>query len=174
MCYLCTRVYLVTWVGIAIQLYTKSVQKIRGQVIKNVLYLEVTCLGPLQSILLPQRTHLSQRCFHFLKQSRYAFRDGFQLLRRICLNLRNRLKSSSFEGFFKFREQERVTRSKVRWVGRVGKNSDWVFGHKLNSRVLSAEWAGELSWWKNQLSLLHSSGLLCRTVSLTRFSTSIY
>jgi len=43
------------------------------------------------------------------------FCDGFQLLRRICLNLRNRLESSSFEGFFKFWEQDKVTRSKVVW-----------------------------------------------------------
>ena len=34
--------------------YTRSVQKIREtKVIKNVLYLEGTCLGPLQSTLLP-------------------------------------------------------------------------------------------------------------------------
>ena len=63
------------------------------------------------------------------------FCDGFQLLRRICFNLRNRLKSSSFQGFFKFWEQEKVTRSNVGWVGKVGKNSDWpkVFGQKLTS-----------------------------------------
>ena len=61
------------------------------------------------------------------------FYDGFQLLRRICLNLRNRLKSSSFEGFLKFWEQEKVTTSKVRWVGGVGKNSDRMFGQKLTS-----------------------------------------
>ena len=91
----------------------------------------------------PTHTHLSQRCFHFFKQSWY----GFQLLCSICLNLRNRLKSSSFEGLFKFWEQEKVSNSKARWVGvRVGRTV--IKCLIKNSRVLSAEWAGAMSWWK--------------------------
>ena len=68
------------------------------------------------------------------------FCDGFQLFRRICLNLWNRLKSSFFNGFLKFWEQEKFTRSKVRWVGLgVWKNSDRMLGHKLTS---SECWVG--------------------------------
>ena len=63
------------------------------------------------------------------------FYDGFQSIDRICLNLRNRFKSSSFEGFLKVWEQEKITRRKT------GKNSDRVFGQKLTS---SECWVSEL------------------------------
>ena len=53
----------------------------------------------------PQSTHLSKRCFEIVLVRFLC--DDFQLLRRICLNLRNRLKSSSFEGFLKFWEQKK-------------------------------------------------------------------
>ena len=33
-----------------------------------------------------------------------------------------------------------------------------------NSRVLRAEWAGALSWWKNQSPLLHNSGIFRRMI----------
>ena len=63
---------------------------------KNVLYLEVTCVGPLQSTLLNENTYpIGVSTFETVL--RRFFCDRFQLPRRICLNLRNRLKSSSFE-----------------------------------------------------------------------------
>ena len=94
---------------------------------KKVLYLEVTCLGPLQSTLFPN-SHTYPNDVSTSWNS-----PGTLLLwwlRRICLNLRNRLESSSFEGYFKFWEQENVTTSKIGWlvVGWVGKNRDRVFG----------------------------------------------
>ena len=103
----------------------------------------------------------------------HFFCDGFQLLRRIFLNLWNRLKSASFEGFVKFWEQEKVTKSKVRWVGGRGRkeqrSSVWLQTHEF--WVLSG--LERRRDRKNQLSLLHSSGLLRRTASLRCYSTSM-
>ena len=114
----------------------------------------------------PQRIRLPLRCFHFLKRSWYDyFVMTFVAFAFISEIVSNRL---PLTGFFKFWEQEKATRSKVRWVRWVGKNSDRVFGQKLTS----SEWIGALLWCKNQLSLLHSSGLLRRTAFLSRFSTS--
>ena len=62
------------------------------------------------------------------------FCDDFHLLRRICLNFRNRHKSSSFWGLFKFWEREKVTRSKVRWVEGMGTeqlSSVWPKTHEF-------------------------------------------
>ena len=87
-----------------------------------------------------QRTHISQRCFHFLKQPSTLFCDDLQLRCRIWLNLRNRLKSPSFEGF-KFCQKEKITRSKVRLVRVIGKNSDRVFDQKLASSEYWVDWS---------------------------------
>ena len=68
------------------------------------------------------------------------FYDGFQLLSRIRLNLRNHFKSPSFEGVFKFWEQERVTRSKIKWVegGEEQWSSVWP---KLTSSEFWVGWS---------------------------------
>ena len=62
---------------------------------------------PFKVLFSPTHT-LIPTVFPFLEtlQVRF-FCDSFQLLRRICLNLRNRLKSSSFGEFLKFWEQEK-------------------------------------------------------------------
>ena len=70
------------------------------------------------------------------------FCDGFQFLRRVCLNLRKRLEFSSFEGFLRFgnkknhKEQGQVNRGWGRTaIERLAKNP----------RIPSAEWIGALS-----------------------------
>ena len=63
------------------------------------------------------------------------FYYGFQPFRRICLNLRNRLKFSSFEVLFKFLELEKITRSKFRGVEGWGRIEIECLAK--NSRVLS-------------------------------------
>ena len=86
--------------------YEICAKNTRTGVIKNVLHLEVTRLGSLQNTLPPTHT-LIPTVFPLLETVPVRFFcDGFQPLRRICLNLRNRVKSSSFEGFFKFWDQE--------------------------------------------------------------------
>ena len=56
-----------------------------------------------------------------------------ELLCRICLNLWNGLKSSSFQRSFEHGEQKEITWRKVRLVRGVRKNSDGMFGQKLSS-----------------------------------------
>ena len=122
-------------------MYEACSKNTRSEVIKNVLYLEVTCLGPFQSTLLPN-SHLSQRCFHFLEWSWYgsfvmAFSSfiAFALISEIIWNL------LLLRVFLKFWEQEKVIRSKVTWVGGVGKNSYRVFDHKLTCSECWVDWS---------------------------------
>ena len=86
----------------------------RTEVIKKVLYLEVTYLGPFEVLFSSTHT-LIATAFPLLETVLvHFFYGGFQLLRRVCLNLRNRFKSFSFEGFFRSWEQK----SQVsRWGG---------------------------------------------------------
>ena len=93
-------------------------------------------MGPLKSTLVP----IARTCPNGVSTSWNSPGDDFHLLRRICLNLRNRLKFSYFEGFLKFWEQEKVTWSQLGWVGRVGKNNDRVFRQKLTSSECWEGW----------------------------------
>ena len=69
------------------------------------------------------------------------FRDGFQLLRRIYLSPRNRLKTSSFESFLlSFGNKKR---SRGAWSGEQGGWGRTVIECLAkNARVPNAEWAG--------------------------------
>ena len=87
------------------EVYEVYSENTRTEVIKNVLYLEVACLGILQStLLLNAHTYPNDVSTFSLLETILVrfFCDGFQLVLRICLNFRNRLKSSSFECFLRF------------------------------------------------------------------------
>jgi len=60
-----------------------------------------------------------------------AFCNGPQLPCRVGFNLFNVIESATFHCFFQLGEQEEVTRSKVRGVGRVWKRRNVVFCQKF-------------------------------------------
>ena len=64
-----------------------------------------------------------------------AFRDNLEYARRIIFNRRFVIESLSFEWFFEFRKQPKVTGGHVVTVRRLSKQCDTVFTQKLLHKI---------------------------------------
>ena len=64
-----------------------------------------------------------------------TFRDGFQYTRRIIFNSRFVIESLSFEWFFGFCKQPKVTGGYVGTVRKLSKQCDAVFTQKLLHKI---------------------------------------
>ena len=84
-----------------------------------------------------------------------TFCNSPHLCLHVALNLFNMIKSTTFHCFLQLQEQE-VARSRVRTVG--GCESDRMLCFARNSFVVTALWAGALSWCMIQLPEHHFSG----------------
>ena len=69
-----------------------------------------------------------------------TFRDGLEYARRIILNRRFVIESLSFEWFFEFWKQPKVTGSYVGTVRRLSKECDTVFTQKLLQKIRWMRW----------------------------------
>ena len=93
----------------------------------------------------------------------------------VSLNLFNVIESATFHCFLQLREQKGVAWSKVRGVGRVCERRNFVFRQKfICGDMVTALWAGALSWCRIQLLEHHFSGQCLRTASHRCCRTVLY
>ena len=69
-----------------------------------------------------------------------TFRDGLEYARRIIFNRRFVIESLSFEWFFQFWKQLKVTGGYVGTVQRLSKQYDTVFTQKLLHKIRWIRW----------------------------------